>query len=186
MRNLIIGAFVVALLVGCKSTDTQSPAPIEEPAPGAAATTAGGAAGGATTSGAATAGISGTAAGGLSPALRDPKNILSKRTIYFDYDSFVVKDEYRVQVEAHAKYLQTNRPVRVTLQGHTDERGSREYNIALGQKRADAVKQLMQLLGATEIQIETVSFGKEKPKFDGHDETAWAQNRRVEIIYVGE
>ena len=121
----------------------------------------------------------------MSP-LKDPRNILSKRTVYFDYDSYVVKDEYRAMVDAHAKYLQANKGTRLTLQGHADERGSREYNIALGQKRADAVKKLMQLLGATEIQIETVSFGKEKPKAEGHDETAWAQNRRVEIIYVGE
>jgi len=89
-------------------------------------------------------------------------------------------------VEAHARYLQANRSAHVTLQGHTDERGSREYNIALGQKRADAVKQLMLVLGATQAQIETVSFGKEKPRSEGHDEGAWAQNRRVEIIYVGE
>ena len=185
MRNLIIGAFVVALLVGCKSTDTQAPAPIEEPAPGSAAAAA--AATGATTSGATTPGVSGAAAGsGLSPALKDPKNILSKRTIYFDYDSFVVKDEYRSQVEAHAKYLQSTKPTRVTLQGHTDERGSREYNIALGQKRADAVKQLMQLLGATEIQIETVSFGKEKPRREGHDEPSWTENRRADIVHAGE
>jgi len=187
MRKFLIAACIAVLLVGCKSTDTQSPAPIEEPAPGSAAAAAGGATGGATTSGVTTSGISGAPmAGGLGPELKDPKNILSKRTIYFDYDSFVVKDEYRAQVEAHAKYLQTHRPANVTLQGHTDERGSREYNIALGQKRADAVKQLMRVLGATEIQIETVSFGKEKPKAGGHDESAWAQNRRVEIIYVGE
>jgi peptidoglycan-associated lipoprotein len=184
MRKLFIAAFVAAFLVGCASTDTQTPAPVEEPAPGS---TAGATTGGATTSGVTTAGVSGTAAGtGLSPALKDPKNILSRRTIYFDYDSFVVKDEYRAQVEAHAKYLQGTRPANITLQGHTDERGSREYNIALGQKRADAVKQLMRVLGATEIQIETVSYGKEKPKADGHDEASWAQNRRVEIIYVGE
>jgi len=180
MRKWIIAAFVATLIVGCKSTETQAPAPIEEPAPGTTA------AAGATTGGAATSGISGTTAGGALSPLKDPKNILFKRIIYFDYDSYVVKDEYRVQIDAHAKYLQTNKPVRVTLQGHTDERGSREYNIALGQKRSDAVKKQMQLLGATDIQIETVSFGKEKPKNDGHDEAAWAENRRVEIIYVGE
>src|SRR5205085_6319946 len=100
--------------------------------------------------------------------------------------SAVVCDDYRDLVSAHAKYLQANRSARMTLQGHTDERGSREYNIALGQRRADAVKNLMQLLGAGESQIETVSFGKEKPKVEGHDESAWAQNRRVEIIYAGE
>ena len=182
MRKWIIVAFVAALVVGCKSTETQAPAPIDEQAPAAA-----GAAGGASTSGAGTSGISGTpGAGGAMSPLKDPKSILSKRTVYFDYDSFVVKDEFRPMVDAHAKYLQANRSARVTLQGHADERGSREYNIALGQKRADAVKKLMQLLGATEIQIETVSFGKEKPKAEGHDESAWAQNRRVEILYVGE
>jgi len=184
MRKWIIAAFVAALLAGCASTETQAPAPIDEKAP-TAGTTPGA---GASTSGAGTSGVTGTPAGGagaMSP-LKDPKSILSKRTIYFDFDSFVVKDEFRPLVEAHAKYLQANRGARVTLQGHADERGSREYNIALGQKRADAVKQLMMLLGAGEAQIETVSFGEEKPKVEGHDEGAWAQNRRVEIVYVGE
>jgi peptidoglycan-associated lipoprotein len=180
MRKWIFVALVAALVVGCKSTETQAPAPIDDKAPPAASATPG-----ASTSGVGATGISGTPGGPMSP-LKDPKNILSKRTVYFDYDSYVVKDEYRAMVDAHAKYLQANKGTRVTLQGHADERGSREYNIALGQKRADAVKKLMQLLGATEIQIETVSFGKEKPKAEGHDETAWAQNRRVEIIYVGE
>lgn len=187
MRKLIIGTFVVAFLAGCSSTPTQDAAPVEDRAPGASAAPG---MPGASTSGASSSGISGTPAGtpgsaGAS-ALRDPNNILSKRTLYFDYDSFAVKDESRPLVSAHAKYLQANRAARVTLQGHTDERGSREYNIALGQRRADAVKNMMQLLGATEAQIETVSFGKEKPKIDSHDESAWSQNRRVEIIYVGE
>jgi peptidoglycan-associated lipoprotein len=117
---------------------------------------------------------------------RDPNNILSKRSVYFDYDSFVVMDEYRSLVEAHARYLQQNRSARTTVQGNTDERGSREYNIALAQKRADSVKRMMTLLGANESQIETVSFGKEKPKNPGHDETAWAENRRDDIVYPGE
>jgi peptidoglycan-associated lipoprotein len=89
-------------------------------------------------------------------------------------------------VEAHGRYLQANRNARMTIQGHTDERGSREYNIALGQRRADALKKLLVLYGATEIQIETVSFGKEKPRRDSHDESAWAENRRDEIVFVGE
>jgi peptidoglycan-associated lipoprotein len=183
MRKWIIGVFVAALLAGCQSTGTQEPAPIEERAPGA---TTG--ASGATTSGVTTAPIGGAAtdAAGATSPLKDPKSILSKRTVYFDYDSYAVKDEHKALIESHAKYLQANKPAKVTLQGHTDERGTREYNIALGQKRADAVKKLMQLLGATEIQIETVSFGKEKPKSEGHDEGAWAMNRRVEIIYFGE
>ena len=119
-------------------------------------------------------------------ALKDPRNILSKRNIYFDYDQFTVKDEYKPIVEAHAKYLQANRGARAIIQGNTDERGTREYNIALGQKRADAVKNLMLLLGATEIQIETVSFGKEKPRREGHDESSWAENRRADIVHAGE
>ena len=129
----------------------------------------------------------GTGAGaGAASALKDPKNILSKRSVYFDYDQFVIKDEYKPMIEAHAKYLQANRGARAFLQGNTDERGTREYNIALGQKRADAVKKLMILLGASEIQIETVSFGKEKPRREGHDEPSWAENRRAEIVHAGE
>jgi peptidoglycan-associated lipoprotein len=183
MRKWIIAALLATLVVGCKSTETQAPAPIDEQA---AATTGAAGADGARTSPAGSAGVSGTQAGGAMSPLKDPRNILSKRIVYFDYDSFVVKDDYRAMIDAHAKYLQANKAARVALQGHADERGSREYNIALGQKRADAVKKLMMLLGAGEIQIETVSFGKEKPKAEGHDETAWAQNRRVEIYYVGE
>jgi len=186
MRKWIIAAFLIAGLAGCASTPEET-TPTDQAAttttPSTGATTQG-----ATTQGLGGSGVTGSAAGGGIPAsaLKDPRNILSKRNIYFDYDQFTVKDEYRPIVEAHAKYLQANRSARVTLQGHADERGSREYNIALGQKRADAVKQLMLLLGATEVQVETVSFGKEKPRSEGHDEGAWAQNRRVEIVYVGE
>ena len=181
MRKWIIIAFVMALIAGCKSTE-EKPAPVEEGAPTATAP-----APGTTTSGAGTSGISGTAGGPYSAAaLRDPNNILSKRSIYFDFDEYAIKDQFRPIIEAHAKYLQANRSARATLQGHTDERGTREYNIALGQKRADAVKKLMILLGASEIQIETVSFGKEKPRRDGHDESSWAENRRDEIVFVGE
>ena len=187
MRKWIIGALVVAAIAGCSSTGTQDAAPVEERAPTATAPTT---ESGATTSGVTSAGVSGTPAttGGATPAsaLKDPKNILSKRSVYFDYDQFTIKDEYKPMIEAHAKYLQANRAARATLQGHTDERGTREYNIALGQKRADAVKKLMVLLGATEVQIETVSFGKEKPRRDGHDEASWGENRRVDIVHAGE
>ncbi len=118
--------------------------------------------------------------------LKDPANILSKRSVYFDYDSNIVKDEYKPLVTAHAKYLSQNRSARVTIQGNTDERGSREYNIALGQRRADAVKQMLQLLGAPATQIETVSFGEEKPRAEGNDEKAYAENRRADITYQGD
>ena len=106
--------------------------------------------------------------------------------MFFDFDSIVVKDEFRPLIEAHARYLAQNRSTRMTVQGNTDERGSREYNIALGQRRADAVKRMMTLIGAQDGQIETVSFGKEKPRNAGHDEAAWAQNRRGDIVYAGE
>lgn len=115
--------------------------------------------------------------------LKDPSNILSKRSVYFDLDSNIVKDEFKPLVSAHARYLQQNRGAKVTVQGNADERGSREYNIALGQRRADAVGQAMQLLGAQAGQIETVSLGEEKPKATGHDEASWAENRRADIVY---
>ena len=118
--------------------------------------------------------------------LKDPNNILSKRSVFFDYDQFVVKDEFKPMVTAHAKYLASNRSAHVTVQGNTDERGSREYNLALGQKRADAVKQMMTLSGATSQQIETVSFGEEKPRAQGQTEQAFAENRRADIVYQGE
>lgn len=115
--------------------------------------------------------------------LKDPSNILSKRSIYFELDSNVVKEEFKPVVAAHARYLQQNRAAKMTVQGNADERGSREYNLALGQRRADAVKQAMQLLGAQAEQIETVSFGEEKPKATGHDEASWYENRRADIVY---
>jgi len=187
MRKLFVAAIAAVFLAGCASQETQPEAPIDDK--GAATASAGGA----TTSGVGGSGVGGTTASGgavgtgagASP-LRDPANILSKRSVYFDYDSFVVKDEFRPLVEAHARYLVANRGTRMIIQGNTDERGSREYNIALGQKRADAVKRTMTLLGAQEAQIETVSFGKEKPKNPGHDESAWAENRRADIVYAGE
>ena len=118
--------------------------------------------------------------------LKDPGNILSKRSVYYDYDSSVVKDEFKPLVTAHSRYLSQNRSAKMTIQGNTDERGSREYNIALGQKRADSVKQMMILLGAQEAQIETVSFGEEKPRSKGNDEAAFSENRRSDIVYQGE
>jgi len=118
--------------------------------------------------------------------LTDPGNILSKRSVYYDYDSSVIKDEFKPLVTAHARYLTQNRSAKMTIQGNTDERGSREYNIALGQRRADSVKQMMLLLGAQEGQIETVSFGEEKPRATGKDEAAYSENRRSDIVYQGE
>ena len=118
--------------------------------------------------------------------LTDPKNILSKRSVYFDFDSNVVKDEFRPVVQAHARYMVEKKDAKIRVEGNCDERGSREYNLALGQRRAEAVKRVMTVLGVQEGRIETVSFGEEKPAAAGHDEAAWAQNRRGDIKYAGE
>ncbi len=115
--------------------------------------------------------------------LNDAKSVLAKRSIYFDYDSFEVKKEFRNIVEAHGKYLQANPKKKILIQGHTDERGGAEYNLALGQKRAESVKKILSLLGAKEEQLEAVSLGKEKPKAIGSDEASWAENRRVDLVY---
>ena len=116
-------------------------------------------------------------------SLNDPNSPLSTRIIYFEYDSSEVKAEYRPVIEAHAAYLVANPNVNVTLEGHADERGSREYNLALGERRAESIKRQMTLLGAGSNQIRLVSYGEERPAVDGHDEYSWSQNRRVEILY---
>jgi peptidoglycan-associated lipoprotein len=189
MRKFAFAAVVAVFLAGCSSQPTQPTAPIDDKS---AAGSGSAGAGGASTSGSGSGGVAGSTVtpGGstssVSNPLRDPNNILSKRSVYFDFDSVAVRDEFRPLVEAHARYLSNNRGARATIQGNTDERGSREYNIALGQRRADAVKRMMTLVGAQDNQIETVSFGKEKPRNSGHDEAAWAENRRSDILYAGE
>jgi peptidoglycan-associated lipoprotein len=105
------------------------------------------------------------------------------RVVYFDFDSYVVKDEYRTVVEANARVLAADRKKRVVVEGHTDERGGREYNLALGQRRAEAVVKSLALLGAAANQLEAVSFGEERPAVQGSDEAAWAKNRRAELVY---
>jgi peptidoglycan-associated lipoprotein len=106
-----------------------------------------------------------------------------QRSVYYDFDRADVKPEFRPAVEAHARYLRENTDARVTIEGNGDERGSREYNLALGQKRAEAVRRMMQLSGAADGQIEAVSLGEEKPKALGHDEASWAENRRSDVVY---
>lgn len=120
---------------------------------------------------------------GSTDPLNDPKGILAKRSIYFDFDSYIVKEEFKPVVEAHAKYLVANKGRKIIIQGNTDDRGGREYNLALGQKRAEAVRKSLSVLGVPESQMEAVSFGKEKPKAQGSDEAAWAENRRADIVY---
>jgi peptidoglycan-associated lipoprotein len=121
-----------------------------------------------------------------SGALKDPANILSKRSIYFEYDKFDVRDEYRPVVEAHAKYLRENPNAKMLIQGNADERGSREYNVGLGQRRSDNVKRMLILLGAKEAQIESVSLGEEKPMCTDQSEGCWSKNRRGDMLYSGE
>ena len=123
------------------------------------------------------------------PGESDPRvksGALARRSIYYEYDQFDIKDEYRALVEAHAKYLRDNPAAKMLIQGNTDERGSREYNVGLGQRRSDGVKKMLMLLGARDNQIESVSLGEEKPQADGHEESAWSKNRRSDILYGGE
>jgi peptidoglycan-associated lipoprotein len=115
--------------------------------------------------------------------LMDPNNPLSKRSVFFDFDSFEIRQDFRTVVEAHAKYLNSNKTKRVLISGNTDERGSREYNLALGQKRAEAVRRALSALGVSESQMEAVSYGEEKPRAAGTDENSWADNRRADLEY---
>ncbi len=122
----------------------------------------------------------------LDAELKNPNSILSKRSVFFDYDSNQVREEFRPVVAAHARYLTQNKAAKMIIQGNTDERGSREYNLALGQRRADAVKQMMTVLGAEAPRVESVSFGEEKPRAQGATEAAFSENRRADIVYQGE
>ncbi len=119
-------------------------------------------------------------------SLRDPNNILSKRSIYFDYDKDVVKAEYKDLVAAHAKYVSAHPKAKMTLTGNTDDRGSREYNVSLGQRRSVSVKKSMNVLGAQDAQIETVSFGEERADTNCKDDACYAKDRRVDISYEKE
>ena len=118
--------------------------------------------------------------------LKDPNNILSKRSVFYDYDKSDIKDEYRPMLQAHGKYLAEHRGTKMLVQGNCDERGSREYNIALGQRRAEGVKRMLVLMGATGSQVEAVSLGEEKPRCTEHNEGCWSQNRRGDMLYGGE
>ena len=212
MRKILLTLLIALSVVACA---TRKPAPIndankakvEEKSIGADARGTGGQAGaggedgqGAGANGAGSNGRSGAGgagdgsemgadgkggAGGVLPP-HNATGALAQRSIYFDYDSFSVKDEYKPVIQAHAKFLVENAGAKAYLQGHTDERGSREYNLALGQKRADAVRRIMAVLGVKDNQIESVSYGEEKPKNPGHEDNAWAENRRADIVYQGE
>ena len=120
---------------------------------------------------------------GLPNVLTDPNNILSQRSIYFDLDRYDVKEEYRDVLTAHSQFLKQNRGFKMLIQGNTDERGSSEYNLSLGQRRAEAVRRSLSLMGVSDEQLEAVSLGKEKPRNPGHNEEAWAENRRSDMLY---
>jgi peptidoglycan-associated lipoprotein len=123
------------------------------------------------------------AAAALAPHLDPNSDISKKRSVYFDFDEFVIRTSDRPVVEMHGKYLASAPAVKVVIEGSADERGSREYNLALGQKRAQAVLQSFKLLGAADAQLEAISYGEERPMDAGHDEAAWAKNRRADVRY---
>lgn len=130
-------------------------------------------------------GAGGMGGSGLGPEFSDPNNPLSKQTVYFMLDSSQVQQDFVPVIAAHAQYLQGNPSQRMVLEGHGDERGSREYNIALGEQRAKSVASMMKAQGVSESQLQVVSYGEEKPAAFGHDESSWELNRRVELVYQG-
>ena len=185
---------LLALLAGCGSAVKLNETPVESRTPTAVAPAPAGQSG-AGQAGAGSAG--GSAAAGTAPAPQSQVATVQAgqmgskgveglppgvgRIVYFDFDSYVVRDDGRPVVEAHARLLNANRGRKMTVEGHTDERGGREYNLALGQKRAEAVVRSLTLLGAADAQLEAVSFGEERPAAQGSDEAAWAKNRRAEL-----
>ena len=194
LTRVILVATIALMTAACGSTPAPGDvAPIEDRAAGGAGAGGAGAGGaGGTGTGANTGAASGGGVAsidltkpGATPGV--PRELqsgdLSKRSVYFEYDSNAVGDQYRPILQAHAGYLQRNRTAKMLVQGNTDERGGREYNLALGQRRADAVKRLLVLLGAQENQLESVSLGEEKPKKEGASEDAYRENRRADILY---
>jgi peptidoglycan-associated lipoprotein len=168
---------VVLLLVGACALGACASKPSKPATSGEQGMASGGAEGAGASNANAGAGSDDEAAG-------PQAGLLAKRTVYFDFDSSEIKGEGTDIVAAHAKYLAANPGTRVRLEGHTDERGSREYNIGLGERRAQSVRRALLLQGAADTQISTVSYGEERPAVPGHDEAAWAKNRRVEIVYL--
>ncbi len=178
---MILIATLLTACAGSQTTESQPPAAVEDRGVGKPATTTqpvetrpiGG------------VDITGRPSAGAS-ALKDPNNILSKRSVFYDFDRYDVRDEFKPLIEAHARYLRENAGTRMLIQGNTDDRGSREYNLALGQRRSESVKRMLLLLGGREDQIEAVSLGEEKPRAAGASEEAFAQNRRSDMLYPGE
>ena len=167
---------LTAALLGCSSGVKLSDVPVENRT---ASSTDQGATGDA--SGVTGRDVAPVQIGATDPSLTGPAG--AAKVIYFDYDSFVIKPEFQGTVEAHARFLSANKGRKLVIEGSTDERGGREYNLALGQKRSEAVRRALGLLGATDAQIEAVSFGEEKPAMSGTDEEAYSKNRRAEFNY---
>lgn len=175
MKRMFVGLVLAVALAGCSSVKLDD-VPVEDRSASSIAGQPGAGGGAATESRVAPVAAdsaAGTAAG--------PANVA--RIIYFDYDSYVIKPEFQSLIEGHARFLKANNGRRIAIEGHTDERGGREYNLALGQRRAEAVRRALGLLGIPDNQAEAVSFGKEKPAMPGSDESAWSRNRRAEIVY---
>ena len=182
LAGLLLAGFLAATISGCSSTGSRTtPAEVDD----ATVTGVGvpGEAAGAETS--ALGGDSGMSGGDLGPKA-PPGTPLAQRVIYFDYDQATVQLQYREVVDAHAEYLRDHDRLIVTLEGHTDPRGSREYNIALGERRGEAVRRSMRLQGVVPQQLEVISYGEERLAREGDDEAAWRDDRRVVIIYSGE
>jgi peptidoglycan-associated lipoprotein len=174
MRNFKSVAFIVstaALLAACSSPTKLNETPVVEKSPTPTAPAA-----------ADPRDINPVQTGSVDP-LNDPQGVLANRSVYFDYDSFVVRADGQPVVQNHSGFLTKNTSRKVLIQGNTDERGGTEYNLALGQKRAEAVRRSMASLGVSESQIEAVSLGEEKPKATGSNEESWAENRRADIVY---
>lgn len=170
MKKLIIGIVLANLLAACASEPKKEPV-AEAPAPV----------------------VKKAEAPKMAPAapvetavdpLNDPTSILANRSVYYPFDVAVVQDEDKPVVQAHAKYLSEHANRNVRLEGNCDERGSNEYNLGLGQRRADGVKKMLELGGASADQLESVSYGEEKPRASGHDEASWSQNRRTDLNYA--
>ena len=176
MRKLMIACAALAL-AACQSAPTQpAPEAAAQPAPAAAPQPE-------PTPRAAEAPA--VTAAPIDP-LKDPASVLSKRSVYFDFDKSQIRPEFRPTLDAHGQYLRDHRSVKILIQGNADERGSREYNVGLGQRRADAVRRYLSLVGAAGAQVEAVSLGEEKPRCTQKTEACWAENRRADILYPGE
>jgi peptidoglycan-associated lipoprotein len=171
---LVVGAS--AVLAACSSTPLQTPAPAAAAAPAQAATTA-------PANANAAAGQATPASTALAAHLDPNSTIARERSVYFEFDEALIPQASMAVIERQGQYLAKNGALQVRVEGNTDERGGSEYNLALGQRRADAVKKALQVYGVKDSQVETVSFGRERPKATGHDEAAWAQNRRADIVY---